>query len=156
MTLRQKALVADPVEGGLGNVGDLLLMIGRGTRWNLPPLGQLRCAPMYEDHAIIALSACDVERGTSHPPSNDVNPGWTCQVERGRVRSSGTITNQSSKPSLYVIDVEFRLDGGVVDRSTVGIDDVDPGETAYVETSSFDVVDDDVTCHVVSVDRFEA
>ncbi len=72
------------------------------------------------------------------------------------MRSSGTITNQSSKPSFYVIDVEFRLDGRVVDHSSVGIDDVDPGETARVETSSSDVVDDDVTCHVVNVDRFEA
>ena len=106
--------------------------------------------------ACFALSACDVEGGTSHPPRNDVNPGWTCQVERGRVRSSGTITNQSSKTSFYVIDVEFRLDGRVVDHSTAGIDDVDPGETAYVETSSSDVVDGDVTCHVASVDRFEA
>ena len=106
--------------------------------------------------ACFALSACDVEGETRHAPRDDVNAGWTCEVERGQVRASGTITNQSSKSSFYVIEVEFRLDGRVVDHSTAGIDDVDPGETARVETSSSDVVDDDVTCQVSKIERYEA
>jgi hypothetical protein len=71
------------------------------------------------------------------------------------VRASGRITNHSSKASFYIVETEFRLDGRVVDHRSTSIDDVEPGETARFETSS-DVVDDNVTCLVTSVERFKA
>ncbi len=72
------------------------------------------------------------------------------------MRAGGTLTNHSTKTSFYVIETEFRLDGHVVDHRSTSIDDVEPGETARVETVSSEVVDDDVTCRVTSVERFKA
>lgn len=106
--------------------------------------------------ACFALSACEVDTETVHPPRDDLDPGWSCNVEPDVVRASGTITNHSSKTSFYIIETEFRFGGHVVDRTTTSIDGVEPGETARVESVSADVVDDDVTCHVTSVDRFKA
>ncbi len=106
--------------------------------------------------ACFTLSACEVDAETSHSPRDDVDAGWTCSVDDDVVRASGTITNHSTKASFYVIDTEFRFDGHVVDHRSTSVDDVEPGETARVETVSSDVVDDDVTCHVISVDRFKA
>ena len=108
--------------------------------------------------ACFTLSACETEAETeaAHPPRNDVDAGWTCDVESDVVRASGTITNHSTKTSFYIIETEFRLDGVMVDHRSTGIDDVEPGETARVEAVSSDVVDDDVTCHVTTVERFKA
>jgi hypothetical protein len=104
--------------------------------------------------ACFALSACEVDAETAHPPRDDV-ADWSCAVEPDVVRASGTITNHSSKASFYIVETEFRLDGRVVDHRSTSIDDVEPGETARFETSS-DVVDDNVTCLVTSVERFKA
>jgi hypothetical protein len=106
--------------------------------------------------ACFTLSACEVDAETSHPPREDVDAGWTCSVDDDVVRARGTITNHSTKASFYIVETEFRLDGHVVDHRTASVDDVEPGETARVETVSSDVVDDGVTCHVTSVDRFKA
>ena len=104
--------------------------------------------------ACFALSACEVDAETAHPPRDDL-AGWSCDVGRDLVRARGTIINHSSKASFYIVDTEFRLDGRLVDHRSTSIDDVEPGETARFETSS-DVIDDNVTCLVTSVERFEA
>ncbi len=106
--------------------------------------------------ACFAFSGCETDAETSHPPRDDVDAGWTCDVDTGVVRASGTITNHSSMTSFYIVETEFRLDGNVIDHRSASVDGVEPGETAHVETVSSDVVDDDVTCHVTSVDRFKA
>ena len=102
------------------------------------------------------MAACEDDTGTSHPAHEDLDAGWTCNVEDGLVRASGTITNHSSKSSFYILETEFRLDGHVVDRRSASVDDLEPGRTARVETASSDVVDDKVTCHVAIVERFKA
>ncbi len=106
--------------------------------------------------ACFALSACEVDTETTHPPRDDVDSSLSCDVEPGLVRATGTITNHSSKASFYIVETEFRLGGRVVDHRSTSIDDVEPGETARFETVSSDVVDDNVTCLVTSVERFEA
>jgi len=106
--------------------------------------------------ACFGLSACEADTETTHPPREDLDAGWTCAVDSGVIRAGGTITNHSSKTSFYVIDTEFCLDGHVVDHTSASIDDVEPGETARVETVSSEAVDDDVTCYVTSIDRFKA
>jgi hypothetical protein len=105
--------------------------------------------------ACFTFSACETGSAT-HPAHDDLDAGWTCDVDADVVRASGTITNHSSKTSFYIVETEFRLDGAVIDHRSASIDDVEPGETARVVTVSSDVVDDDVTCHVTSVDRFKA
>ena len=106
--------------------------------------------------ACFTFSACGDTNETTHPARSDVDAGWTCGVDDGVVRASGTITNHSSKTSFYIVETDFRLDGNVVDHRSTTVDRVEPGETARVETVSSDVVDDDVTCHVTGVDRFKA
>jgi hypothetical protein len=99
------------------------------------------------------MGACTDE--SAHPPKNDVDSGWTCTTEGGVARTAGTITNHSSKTSFYQLDIEFRVDGQVVDERGASIDGVEPGETTRVE-----VVSDDahgaVTCHIADVARFKA
>jgi hypothetical protein len=102
------------------------------------------------------LTACERDTDTAHPARDDVDAGWTCSVDSDVVRASGTITNHSTKTSFYIVETEFRLDGHVVDHRSTSVDDVEPGETVRIETASSDVVDDDVTCQVISVDRFKA
>jgi hypothetical protein len=106
--------------------------------------------------ACFTLSACEVDSETTHPPREDLDAGWTCDVDADVVRASGTITNHSSKTSFYIVETEFRFAGRVVDHRSTSIDGVEPGETAHVEAISSDVVDEDVTCHVTGVDRFKA
>ncbi len=106
--------------------------------------------------ACFALSACEVDAETGHPPRDDIDAGWTCDVEPDVVRAGGTVTNHSTKTSFYIIETEFRLDGHVVDHRSTSIDMVEPGETAHVETVSSEVVDEGVTCRVTSVERFKA
>jgi hypothetical protein len=97
---------------------------------------------------LIAASPIGLQATITHPPRR-----WRPAVTRA---ASGTITNHSTKASFYIIETQFRLDGRVVDHRSTSVDDVEPGETARVETVSSDVVDDGVTCHVTSVDRFKA
>ena len=104
--------------------------------------------------ASVFAFGCDDE--TSHPPRNDIDAGWTCDVRTGFARSSGTITNHSSKSSFYMIDIAFRIDGETVAKRSASIDDVEPGETTRVESVASDVHDPRVTCHVTNVERFKA
>jgi hypothetical protein len=104
--------------------------------------------------ASVFAIGCDDE--TSNPPRNDIDVGWTCDVRSGFARSSGTITNHSSKSSFYMIDIAFRIEGDTVAKRSASVDDVGPGETTRVESVASDVHDPNVTCHVTSVERFKA
>jgi hypothetical protein len=102
----------------------------------------------------VLASGCDDE--STNPPRNDIDAGWTCQVQDGAARSGGTITNHSSKASFYMIDIAFRVEGETVAKRSASIDDVGPGETTRVEAVASDVHDSKVTCHVTNVERFKA
>ena len=104
--------------------------------------------------ASVLAFGCDSE--TTHPPRNDIDTGWTCQIHDGVARTGGTITNHSSKSSFYMIDIAFRVDGETVATRSASIDDVGPGETTRVESVASDVHDPKVTCHVTNVERFKA
>jgi hypothetical protein len=101
----------------------------------------------------VSLGACSDE--SAHPPRNDVGSDWSCATDGGVVRAGGTITNHSSKTSFYQLDIEFRVDGLVVDERGASVDGVEPGETTRVEVVSDDA-HGDVTCHVADVSRFRA
>lgn len=105
---------------------------------------------------VLAGLGCDAEN-TVHPPMDDVDPAWSCQIDAdGVLRAQGSVTNRSSKPSLYLVTVDFAVDGRSFDFVTESIDDVDPGETAEVYASAFDAPDGDADCVVSDVERFEA
>jgi hypothetical protein len=108
--------------------------------------------------ALLVLTGlgCDAEN-TAHPPMDDVDPAWSCRADaHGVLRARGSVTNQSSKPSLYLVTVDFAIGGRAFDFVTERIDDVDPGETVEVEASVFDAPDGEPDCIVSDVERFEA
>jgi hypothetical protein len=116
--------------------------------------------------AVAAISAASlaaevIDGETTHPPTKDVDGGWSCSVDAEVVRASGSITNHSSKTSFYMVEVEFRVGGDVVEQRGASIDDVEPGETALVEvTTSLAELrrhgSGAITCEVGDVDRFKA
>lgn len=104
--------------------------------------------------AVAALSACD--GATSHPPADDIDPGWTCVASGDAVHAVGTITNHSSKTSFYVVDVEFRVGNEVALRSG-SVDGVAPGQTVTVGITADGLhTPDDATCNVSEVTRLKA
>jgi hypothetical protein len=99
------------------------------------------------------LGACTDE--SAHPSRDDVGSDWSCTIDGDVVRAGGTITNHSSKTSFYQLDIEFRVDGEVVDERGASVDGVEPGEATRFEVIS-DQAHGDVTCHVADVARFKA
>jgi hypothetical protein len=91
-----------------------------------------------------------------HPPPADVQLGECSTREYAGPAASGTLTNNSSKLSNYVISVNFADDTGIiVANATAFPHDVPAGGTATWEALSFD---DSAfaTCEIVKVDRFSA
>lgn len=104
--------------------------------------------------ALAAVAACD--GATSHAPLDDVDPGWTCVASGDVVHAGGTITNNSSKTSFYVVSVEFRSGQEVAQRSS-SVDGVAPGQTVTVGVAADDLAaTGDVSCHVSDVTRLKA
>ena len=108
--------------------------------------------------ALLALTGlgCDAEN-TAHPPMDDVDPVWSCHAGvDGVVRAQGSVTNRSSKPSFYLVTVDFAVGGRSFQSVTESIDDVEPGETVEVEASVLDAPEGEPACFVSDVDRFKA
>lgn len=101
------------------------------------------------------LSGCDPDDGPN-PPRADLDPGWTCVAEDGLVRSEGTVTNHSSKPSFYLVTVTFSSEGEQLDSVTASVDGVESGATATLSASADVSPHGDVSCVVSDVDRFKA
>ena len=99
---------------------------------------------------------CSAEN-TAHPPTDDI--GRLVGVrDRNRRRASrpGTVTNHSSKPSFYLVTVDFALDGHSFDSATTTADGVAPGETVRLEASISDPPAGDHDCFVSDIDRYKA
>jgi hypothetical protein len=103
----------------------------------------------------LGLGACDPDESTN-PPTDDVDPGWTCVEEDGLVRSTGTVTNHSSKASFYLVTVTFSSDGVRLDSATASVDGVESGATAELSASADLSPSGDVSCVVSEVERFKA
>jgi hypothetical protein len=94
---------------------------------------------------------------SAHPPMADVGQEWTCSAgPDGTLRASGAVTNHSSKPSFYLVTIEFTVDGVPFDTTTATVDDVGPGETARIESTVLHAPAGDPECVVSDVDRFKA
>jgi hypothetical protein len=108
--------------------------------------------------AILAASGfgCSGEN-TANPPLDDIDHPWACATgEDGVVRAEGTVTNRSSKPSSYVVTVEFTDDGEDLGSASASVDHVDPGETTELIVSSGETAHGDADCTVDDVARFKA
>jgi hypothetical protein len=104
---------------------------------------------------IVARTADDVVNGT-RDEYNDVVITKCVRSDDGHGVATLEITNDSSKPSSYVVTVDFRPGGGGDDRSVEfrGVDHLDPGKSTTVEVRSPDPIGPPVRCHLDYVNRF--
>jgi hypothetical protein len=91
----------------------------------------------------------------SHPPQDDVKI-TSCSVDSTLNFPSAklTITNHSSQPSSYMIQIEFvNSSGARVSDGYAAENTVRPGQTVYATAQGTDQVQGQVVCKAVSVDR---
>jgi hypothetical protein len=101
-------------------------------------------------------SACSTQN-TAHRPIDDVNTGWTCQTGAdGITRSAGSVTNHSSKPSFYLLTVEFGVDGRPATRATGSLEELAPGATGRLEVAADQVPSGPLSCRVAEIERLRA
>ena len=103
------------------------------------------------------LTSCMGE--SANPPTHDIDPGWQCVADPvGGVRSTGTVTNHSSKTSFYVIDLAVQRGDAVLASGSVSVDGVEPGETVRIDTllDDGDADFEGTACTVTNVERFKA
>jgi hypothetical protein len=107
--------------------------------------------------ALLALCGLGCADESANPPMADVDASFTCDSDAdGALRARGSVTNHSSKPSFYVVTIDFTVDGRSFESATGTVDDVAPGETAPIEVAAFEAPEGDLDCFVSDVDRFKA
>jgi len=105
----------------------------------------------------IASASTDAE----HPPQRDIRLG-VCEGDgRGGVRAAGTLTNWTSSPADYRIDVSFRSTapesaGTVFASRVVEVDDVAGVATVEWSASVDEAPEGAFACRIVAVDRWKA
>ena len=72
------------------------------------------------------------------------------------MRSTGSVTNHSSKASFYLVTVTFSSDGVRSDSATASVDGVESGATADLSASADVSPPATVSCEVSEVERFKA
>ena len=94
---------------------------------------------------------------TSNPPPSDLNDDLNCGTdEAGWIAATGTLTNQSSGLSNYIISVNFTDNAGTIyANGTAFVNNVPAGETASWKASGLTDFRDG-TCTVVEVNRYAA
>jgi hypothetical protein len=103
---------------------------------------------------LVRLAQDDVFTGTSDE-KNDVTITSCTRDADGHGVASLRITNDSSKPSSYIITVDFRTRGGSDSSADLqGVDRLDPNESTTVVVRSADAVGAGVTCRLEYVNRF--
>ena len=94
---------------------------------------------------------------TEHPPPDDVQLGECLNDNLFGPKATGTLTNQSSKLSNYMISVNFVDEAGViVAQGTALATNIPAGASATWEALSFSTDARAANCSVVKVDRFSA
>jgi hypothetical protein len=100
-----------------------------------------------------------ISDNASNPPQADLNGDTECTVDDfGGVVAKGTLTNNSSKTSSYMIQVSFNDAAGVrFAEAPAFYNDVRAGETVLWDTPAFTrPVEGAWTCEVVSIERFSS
>jgi hypothetical protein len=104
--------------------------------------------------AAVLPAACSIG---PQDATSDVHPELSCRPEAdGALRAVATVTNHSSKPSSYFIDIEFAVDGLKLEERTAIVESVDPGEVVPAETTVRDAPDGRPSCRITSIHRFRA
>ena len=92
-----------------------------------------------------------------NPPQKDISADdMTCTTDSsGNMKASGTVTNHSSKTSLYSITISFRQNGNEIGTGADFLPSVDAGQTADWAANSGVVADGTFTCKIVEIDRLD-
>lgn len=92
---------------------------------------------------------------TEHPPEDDVVIG-NCGSDpvTGWVEATGTITNNSSKPSSYAGVVKFVAGGVVYGEGMIATNNVAPSQAVEFLAPGVTEARPNTTCLVTRVDRF--
>lgn len=92
---------------------------------------------------------------TSHPPQADVDEGWKCTSDDVGMKATGTVTNHSSKTSTYTIHFDFTdsTTGVRAGDAEAIVNEVQSGQTASFEATSFTNASGSFKCALTSVDR---
>jgi len=94
---------------------------------------------------------------SKNPPQKDISAeNMTCTTDSsGSMKASGTVTNHSSKNSVYVITISFRRNGTEVGAGSDFLPSVGAGETANWTANSAVEADGTFTCRIVEIDRLD-
>ena len=94
---------------------------------------------------------------SEHPPQKDISvDDMTCTTDRlGNMQASGTVTNHSSKTSLYSITISFRRNGAEVATGADFLPSVNAGQTASWTANSAVEAADRFSCRIVEIDRLD-
>jgi hypothetical protein len=95
-----------------------------------------------------------------HPPQRDISLGRCEGDGSGGVRAAGTLTNWTSEPADYSIDVSFRRAGsGAAGEEfaarTVEVDAVPEHSTTNWESVAPDGPDSSFACRIVAINRWK-
>ena len=92
-----------------------------------------------------------------HPPQKDISADdMSCTTDSsGDMKASGTLTNHSSKTSLYSITISFRQNGNEIATGADFLPSVDAGETADWTALSSVEANGTFTCRIVEIDRLD-
>ena len=92
-----------------------------------------------------------------NPPQKDISADdMTCTTDSsGNMKASGTVTNHSSKTSLYSITISFRQNGNEIATGGDFLPSVDAGQTADWTANSGVEADGTFTCRIIEIDRLD-
>lgn len=92
----------------------------------------------------------------SNPAENDVAIAECTTDSLGSPEAQVKITNNSSKPSNYIINIAFESSDGAtqIDTSMVAVNNLQPGQSATEKAVSFSDAPRDFVCKVAGVTRY--
>ncbi|HEY5153231.1 MAG TPA: hypothetical protein VIJ47_00760, partial [Acidimicrobiales bacterium] len=92
-----------------------------------------------------------------NPPQKDISADdMTCTTNSsGNMEASGTVTNHSSKTSLYSITISFRRNGTEVATGADFLPSVNAGQTGKWVANSGVEANGSFSCKIVEIDRLD-
>jgi len=92
----------------------------------------------------------------AHAPEDDVDIASCTTDSLGSPEAKIKITNHSSKPSNYIVEVAFESPDGStqIDTSMVSVNNLQPGQSATEDAVTFGDAPSDFVCKITDVTRY--
>jgi hypothetical protein len=92
----------------------------------------------------------------THAPEDDVDIASCTTDSLGSPEAKIKITNHSSKPSNYIVEVAFESPDGStqIDTSMVSVNNLQPGQSATEDAVTFGDAPSDFVCKITDVTRY--